>query len=191
MLPWSNVPSKWADGLRHYSEFNLKGNQVLETTADFHTRFLHFVGRYYLCVFKSYELSITDVHHLQSRLFEKENKFVWGNFYPILMSTHWNTVWSNRQSEDSFPLFLYSVLWQFQFHCKFHVFRSGTQIPVKAMFCDVTPKATHINQSRKLFKKYSPLIDRCKKLVEGRKAKKRSRLGFEPQDLETGNLQCN
>ena len=51
----------------------------------------------------------------------------------------------------------YCVLWQFRFHFKFHVSRSGVRIPVKAIFCDVTPRATHINQSInqsiKVFKK--------------------------------------
>ena len=61
----------------------------------------------------------------------------------------------------------FSIQWQFQFH----VSRSGVRIPVKAIFCDVTRMTTHINQSIKFFKKYSPLIDRCRKLGEGKKRK--------------------
>ena len=115
------------------------------------------------------------------------------------MNTHWNTVWSNGESYGAFPLFLYSVawlrvervlqfsmLWQFQFHLEFHVSRSGVWISVKAIFCDVTPMTTHINQSIKLFKKYSPLIDRCRKLGKGKKAKKLPWLGFEPQTWKCG-----
>ena len=53
-----------------------------------------------------------------------------------LMNTHWNTVWSNRQSQGDFPVVLYDMvwLWQFQFHCKFHISRSGVRIPVKLIF---------------------------------------------------------
>ena len=43
-----------------------------------------------------------------------------------------------------------------------------------------------INQSMKLFRKYSPLIDRCRKLGEGKKAKKLPRFGFEPQTWKRG-----
>ena len=35
----------------------------------------------------------------------------------------------------------------FQFHCKFHVSRFGVRIPVKIIFCNVTPMTTQINQS--------------------------------------------
>ena len=85
------------------------------------------------------------------------------------------------------------VLWQFQFHFKFHVSRSGVRIPVKAIFCDVTPMTTHINQSInqsiKLFAKYSPLVDRGRKLKEGKKAEKWSSLGFWAPDLENVELE--
>ena len=117
-----------------------------------------------------------------------------------LISTHWNTVWSNRHHR-AFPCFPLqrgvtasiecvlqcSMLCQFQFHFKFHVSRSGVRIPVKAIFCDVTPMTTHANQSVKLFKKYPPLIDQCGKLGEGKKAKKWTWLEFEPP--RPGNLE--
>ena len=63
------------------------------------------------------------------------------------MNIHWNTVWSNRQSQGAFPLFLYSVLWQFQFHLKFHVSRSGVRIPVKIIFSLFFPFPNFLQRS--------------------------------------------
>ena len=100
-----------------------------------------------------------------------------------------------QASLGTFPLFLYSTLWQNQFHGKFHVSRSGVRTPVEAILCDVTPMTTHINQSInqsiKFFKKYSPLIDRCRKLGEGKKAKKIPVTGIRTPDLETWNSMVN
>ena len=101
-----------------------------------------------------------------------------------LMNTHCNTVWNNRHHRAL-------SLWQFQFHFKIHLSRSGVPVPVKAIFCDVTPMTTHFNQSIKLFKKYSPLIDRWRKLRRGKKPKKWFWLGFRTPDLETWGLKGN
>ena len=48
----------------------------------------------------------------------------------------------------------------------------GFESQSRQFVCGVTPMTTHINQSIKLFKKYSPLIDRCWKLREEKKRKK-------------------
>ena len=118
-----------------------------------------------------------------------------------LMNTHWNTVWSNGESQGAFPV--PSTAWfdRVSSVCCNSAYcasssstfsRSGVRIPVKAIFCDVTPMTTtHINQSIKLFKKYSPLIDRCRKLGEGKKSKKLILTGIRTPDLETWNLQWN
>ena len=53
-------------------------------------------------------------------------------------------------------------------------------------FCDVTPMTTPINQSIKSFRKYSPLIDHCRKLRKGKKPKKLLWLGFEPRTWKRG-----
>ena len=76
----------------------------------------------------------------------------------------------------------------FQFRIKFHVSRSGVRAPVEAILYTVTSMTTRINQSVKLFKKYSPLIDRCRKLGGGKKAEKLPWLGFRTPDLEIWNL---
>ena len=76
-----------------------------------------------------------------------------------------------------------------------HVSRSGVRIPVKAIYCGVAPMTTHINQSInqsiKLFKKYSPLIDRGRKLGEGKKRKNCHDWEFEPQTWKPWNLMWN
>ena len=69
--------------------------------------------------------------------------------------------------------------------------RSGVPTPVKTIFCDATPTTTHINQSTKLFKKYSPLIDRCRKFGEEKKEKKIASTGIRTPDLETWNWNCH
>ena len=51
-------------------------------------------------------------------------------------------------------------------------------------FFHATLMTTHINQLIKLFKKYSPLIDRCRKLREGKNRKKLPWLGTRTPDLE-------
>ena len=67
-----------------------------------------------------------------------------------------------------------------------YVSKSGVRTPVKTTFCGVTPMTTCINQSMRLFKKYSSLIGRCRKLREGKKSgKKLPWLGFETPDLES------
>ena len=120
-----------------------------------------------------------------------------------LTNTHWNTVWSNRYHR-ALPLFsstaccgtsssisnsMFPGLGFESQSRQLHVSRSGVRVPVKAIFRDGTPMATHINQSIKLFKKYSPLIDRGRKLGKGKKKpKKWSWQGFEPQTWKMWNL---
>ena len=71
----------------------------------------------------------------------------------------------------------FSILWQLQFH----VSRFGVRIPVKAIFCDVTPMAIHTNQSIKTLKKIFSIDWPLQKVGKRKKPKKWSRLGFEPQ----------
>ena len=62
------------------------------------------------------------------------------------MNTHWNTGWSNRHSM-ALSLFFSTT------YCGSSTFsRFGVRIPVKAIFCGVTPMTTHIDQSIELFK---------------------------------------
>ena len=104
------------------------------------------------------------------------------------MKTHWNTVSSNRQSKGAFPLFLSTACCGSSTSTSQFTFPGlGFESPVKAIFCDGTPMTTHIHQSKKLFKKYSPLIDRRTKLGEGKKAKNLPRLGLEPQTWKHGS----
>ena len=63
----------------------------------------------------------------------------------------------------------------------------GFEILVKAIF----RMTTHINQSIKLLKKYSPLIGRCTKLGEGKDSEKFALTGIRTPDLETWNLMWN
>ena len=102
------------------------------------------------------------------------------------MRNHWalslffSTVWFWPRVERVLQL---NILWQFQFH----VSRSGVRIPVKAIFVMwLQWQLILINQSKKLFKKYSPLIDRCRKLREGKEPKKLPWMGFEPQTWKHG-----
>ena len=89
------------------------------------------------------------------------------------MNTHWNTMSSNR-NHTALSLFSSTA------HCGSSSSTSNSTFPglgfesqsrqlfVMWLQWQLIP----INQSIKLFNKYSPLIDRCKKLGEGKKAKK-------------------
>ena len=88
-------------------------------------------------------------------------------------------------------LFLYSVLWQFHFHIKFHVSRSGVRIPVKAILSDVTPMTTHINQSKKLLENILHWLTVAESWERMKKTEKLPWLGFRTPDLETWNLKWN
>ena len=106
------------------------------------------------------------------------------------MNTHWNTVWSNGQSQDAVLLFLYNMLQKFQLHLKFHVSRSGVRIPVKAIFVMwLQWQLIVINQSivKVIWKIFS--IDVLLQKVGRRKKnrKKWSWLGFGPQTWKHGN----
>ena len=50
---------------------------------------------------------------------------------------------------------------------------------------------THINQSIKLYKKYSPLTDRCRGVGRRKKSEKLILTGIRTPDLETWNLKWN
>ena len=102
-----------------------------------------------------------------------------------------HTVCSNRQSKGGFPVFLYSVLWQFHFHCKFHVSRSGVRIPVKAIFVIWLEQQLILVSRESYSNKYSPLIGRCRKLRKGKKSEKMILTGIRTPGLETWNLKWN
>ena len=97
------------------------------------------------------------------------------------MKTHWNTVWSNRQSKGAFPLFLNSVVWLWQFR----VSRYRVRTPVKATFYDVTPMTTHTDQSIKLFKKIFSIDWPLQKVERRKKSEKIILTGIRTPGLET------
>ena len=104
------------------------------------------------------------------------------------MNTHWNTVWSTR-SHRALSLFSSTACCGNSTSTSNSTFsRYGVRIPVKATFCDVTPMTTHINQSKKFFKKYSPLTDRRQKVGRRKKSEKKILTGVRTPDLERWDL---
>ena len=67
--------------------------------------FRFFVSSTVFCWFIYFE----NVHSRHETLLAKN--LLTRNKGSCLMSTHWNTVWSHRQSQGAFPVFLYSVAW--------------------------------------------------------------------------------
>ena len=68
----------------------------------------------------------------------------------------------------------------------FHVSRSRVRILVNAMFCDVTPKTTHINQSIKLFRQIFSIDWPLQKVGRRKKRKNELDWGFKPQTWKRG-----
>ena len=115
------------------------------------------------------------------------------------MKTHWKAVWNNR-NHRALSLFSSAAC------CG----RASSTTHSTFPGLGFEPQSRHffvmwlqwqlisINQWIKLFKTYSPLIDRCRKLGEGKKAKKLPRLGFGPQTWKceigcgtgTGTARC-
>ena len=103
------------------------------------------------------------------------------------MNTHWNTVWSNRQSKGAFPVFLYGGVCCSSACCASSAFTSKSMFPglgfesqSRQFFSDVTPATTHNNQSKKLSENILNWLTVTGKLRE-KTTEKWSRLGFEPK----------
>ena len=115
-----------------------------------------------------------------------------------LMNTHWNTVWSNRHhralslfSSTAWVWLRVSMPWQFQFHCKFHVSRSGVRIPAKIFFSLFFLPPTFCNgeSMENIFP--NNFIDWLIWVVVGVPSKKVALTGIWTPDLERCNLKWN
>ena len=74
---------------------------------------------------------------------------------------------------------------------QFHVSRSGVQIPVKAIFSDVTLMTTHVNQSMKVIQKIFSIDWPLQKVERRKKSEKKILNEIWTPDLETWNLMWN